>query len=196
MPFVPVDIRFQDSATPRYSRQIELTERQLAAFRHEAGDMSPAFERIADDLRTNIEAAFGSQGANGMSGPWTQLSPGYGAWKARRAPGVPILVGLRPTSWVGKRTNPPGEQRNPNQEYEASGKMMRQLLVPLADHITWQISPTRLRYTPVSDIAGYHETGTDDMPPRPPVDPTVSFLHSVDRTFVRWLAAAMRRAGL
>jgi hypothetical protein len=195
MPFVPVQITGLGSG-PHYSRQIELTDRQLAAFEHEAGNMSAPLGDVAGDLRTQIEAAFGSQGATGVSGPWQQLSTNYATWKSERGPGLPILVGLEPTSRVGHRTDPPGQRRNAHQTYKISGKMMKALLVPLRDGLTWQISPTRMRYLPDSDIAGYHETGTDKMPPRPPVDVSVAFLHSVDRTFVRWLAAVMKKAGL
>lgn len=191
MAFVPVSIRLGDQSEPLYSRQIELTARQLAAFEHEARDMFEPLHAIGEDLRTNIQASFGSQGATGATGRWTPLSPTYADWKAKHKPGLPILVGLRPTGPVS-----PGGGRNTHQTYGTSGRMMRALLAPLQDLVTWQISPTRLRYVPDSPYAGYHETGTDKMPARPPVDLTLRFLHSVDRQFVRWLAAVIKRVGL
>ncbi len=198
MAFIPIQIGAQAgeaNLTP-YSRAIQLTERQLTAFAHEAGDLTEPFTAVAGDMRTQVGAAFATQGSSGASGKWVALSPQYAAWKGKRGPGLPILVGLRPTSWVGHRSNAPGKRRNVHQTYETSGRMMAEMLMPLADHATWQITPQRLRYTPTSDIAGFHETGTDKMPPRPPLDLSVTFLHSVDRQFVRWLAGVMRRNGL
>ena len=193
MPFVPVQIT-GIGGKGEYSRQIELTDRQLAAFEHEAGNMTEPLTAVASDLRVQVEAAFATQGSSGFSGPWQPLSEQYAAWKASKpgGAGLPILVGLEPTGPVHHRPEP----RNMNQTYAVSGKMMRELLMPLSDGLTWQVSFTRLRYTPQSDIAGYHETGTDDMPPRPPVDLSIAFLHSVDRQFVRWLAAVIKKAGL
>jgi hypothetical protein len=34
------------------------------------------------------------------------------------------------------------------------------------------------------------------MPARPPVDPTVTFLHSVDRTFAVWIGELVDSMGL
>lgn len=195
MAFIPVSISGINNG-PEYSRQIELTTRQLAAFEHEAGDMTVPLTKVAIDLHTQVEASFASQGATGVSGPWVELSPAYATWKAEKGPGLPILVGLEPTRWVGHRSNPPGERRNVHQEYKVSGRMMKEMLVPVKDGLTWRISPTRMRYTPDSDIAGFHETGTDDMPPRPPVDLSIAFLHSIDRQFVRWLAGVIKKAKL
>jgi hypothetical protein len=192
MAFVPVSIHGINSG-PEYNRQIELTTRQLAAFEHEAGDMTAPLTAIAGDIHVQLEAAFASQGATGMTGPWTPLNETYAAWKASKPGGaeLPILVGLRPTQPVHHRPAKP----NMDQEYAVSGKMMRELLVPLADGLTWRISPTRMRYSPDSDIAGWHETGTEDMPARPPVDLGPRFLHSIDRQFVRWLAGVIKKAG-
>ena len=189
--FIPVRIGLGTSGnqTPLYSRNIELTVRQLAAFEHEAGNMTVPLTRIGEDMHTQIAAAFASQGATGFSGPWEQLSDTYGTWKAERS-AAPMLVGLRPLH-KGTRQHPTRPET-----YAVSGKMMRQLLEPVIDHATWHISPRRLAYTPLSDIAGYHETGTDKMPPRPPVDLSLTFLHSIDRAFAVWLAGLMKKLGL
>lgn len=191
--FVPVQISLGAGGerTAEYDRAIELTARQMRAFSAETGDMLEPLTAVASDLHTMLEAQFASQGAAGASGRWRVLSEPYGAWKAKHAPGVPILVGLRPKT---KRTR--HSPRKPAQTYEVSGQMMRALLVPLGDRVTWQIDSKRMAYLPSSDIAGFHETGTEKMPARPPVAPTLEFLHSVDRQFVRWLAGVMKRTGL
>lgn len=187
--FVPMKLTFAsgETQTALYDRQIELTTRQLSAFQHEAGDMTVPLTAVGRDLRASVEAAFGSQGSSGATGKWTQLSDnpaghGYSSWKQSHVPGVPILVGLRRKGVKGQRP----------QEYESSGEMRKQLLEPTATYV----SPRRLLYAPLSDIAGYHETGTPDMPPRPPVDVSLPFLHSIDRTFARWLAEVIRKTGL
>ena len=197
MAFVPVSIGFTagEHSSTQYSRSIELTTRQLQAFEAEAGDLTEPLTVIGEDMHTQVAAAFATQGLAGASGKWVQLSPQYGAWKQKHGPGLPILVGLRPKSWVGHRSSPAGKRRNVHQTYETSGRMMTEMLVPLRDKLTWQITPKRLRYTPASNIAGWHQTGTDRMPARPPLNLSLTFLHSVDRAFTRWLAAAMKRHG-
>ena len=186
--FVPVSIRLGagGEAGALYERSIELTARQFAALEHEAGDMRVPLTQIGENLRLSVSAEFGSEGATGATGRWTVLSDnpaghGYRSWKAKHGPGVPILVGL-------KRAGPKGQRP---QTYKISGQMRRQLLDPLATHVT----PTRLLYAPTSDIAGFHELGTDRMPARPPVDVTLAFLHGVDRAFVTWLAGLVKRLG-
>jgi hypothetical protein len=191
--FVPVQVQLGTPGGSKtlYDRSFELTAKQLAAFGRESENMTVPLTRVGEDLHTQLEAAFASQGATGATGRWTPLSPNYATWKASKRPGLPILVGLRPTR---KRTR--NSPRKPAQEYTTSGQMMRQLLVPLADRATWHVSPNRLLYAPLSDIAGWHEFGTSKMPARPPVDVGPTFLHSVDRTFVRWIGELTDAAGL
>jgi hypothetical protein len=170
-----------------YVRGIQLTARQLQAFEHEAADMTVPFTEVAGDMRAQVEAAFGSQGATGASGRWTALSEPYRTFKQDHVPGIPILVGLHPRS---KRTR--NSPRTPAQTYAPSGQMRLQMLDPLATYV----SPRRLLYAPRSDIAGFHETGTEKMPARPPLDLSLTFLHSIDRAFARWLAVVIKREGL
>src|SRR5258707_11853968 len=101
--FVPVSIRLGagDSSSALYDRSIELTTRQLVAFERESGNMAEPIAQIGVDLRTSVGAQFATQGAQGATGKWTVLSESYGAWKRQHAPGVPILVGIRPAT---KRT--------------------------------------------------------------------------------------------
>lgn len=181
--FVPVQIRLGAGGEQRsgYDRQLELTERQMVAFEHAAGDMTEPLAAIGADLRTNVAAQFATQGAAGATGRWQVLSEPYGAWKSKHS-AAPILVGLQPTGQKGQRP----------QTYKPGGQMRRELLNPLATHV----SPRRLLWAPDSNIAGFHETGTEKMPARPPVDLTLRFLHSVDRSFVVWLGGLMDKLGL
>jgi hypothetical protein len=185
--FLPVKISLGAGGDERviYDRSIELTAKQLTAFGHEAGNMREPLSMIGRDLRAQIEAAFATEGASGASGHWVALSPDYQAWKQKHG-NPPLLIGVRP---IRKGTR--GHPTRP-QSYTTSGRMRMQLLDPLATHITSR----RLLYAPQSDIAGYHETGTSRMPARPPVDLSLTFLHSIDRTFAAWIAGLTDKLGL
>lgn len=184
--FVPVSISVGAGGEERagYSRIIELAER-FDALGERTENMTEPLTQIGEDLHTQVAAQFGTEGASGATGPWQPLSEIYGEWKAARSD-APILVGLKPLQ-KGSREHPTRPQT-----YEPSGEMRTELLDPLAMHVT----PLRLLYAPTSDIAGYHETGTDRMPARPPVDVSVTFLHSLDRTFLSWFAKLADETGL
>lgn len=184
--FFPVAINVGAGGEQRagYDRIIDLADR-FEALGERTENMTEPLTQVGEDLHTQVAAAFGTEGASGATGPWAQLSEIYGAWKAARSE-APILVGLRPLR-KGSREHPTRPQT-----YQPSGGMRRELLDPLAMHVT----PRRLLYAPTSDIAGYHETGTDSMPARPPVDVSVTFLHGVDRTFIAWFARLADQAGL
>ena len=185
--FVPVQIGMNagHEQSMLYDRSIELTSRQMEAFARAAGDMTEPLSEIGSDLHVAVSAQFATEGAQGATGAWAPLSEAYGEWKQARS-AAPILVGLSPVD-KGTRESPTRPQT-----YEPSGMMRRQLLDPLATHVT----PRRMLYAPDSDIAGYHETGTEKMPARPPVDLGATFLHSLDRTFVSWIARLVERHGL
>lgn len=189
--FVPVSIKV--GSDTRYDRLVE-TSAKFDRIAEQARNMREPLNHVAEMMHTFIAASYATQGANGATGKWVALSPEYGAWKAARST-APLLVGLRPTSWVGHRGNPPGQRRNPNQTYAPSGVMMRQMLRPTGDPSTWQITTRFMRYTPQSDIAGFHEWGTEKMPARPPVDLNLTFLRAVDREFLGWLVRLMDRSG-
>lgn len=151
---------------------------QLAA---QVQDMEDPLTKVAEKLHAHLEAAFNTEGAAGGSGRWVPLTRRYGQWKHRHGPGVPILVGLRPTH--------PGSRESPSrpESYVPSGKMRRQILAPLQDGLTWQIGRSRMRYVAQSGIAPFHQEGTRKMKPRPPVDPPRVFLSEVDDAFGDWL---------
>lgn len=188
--FVPVSIRLGAGGEERasYNRIVE-TSSKFDALGELVADMTAPLTQIAEDLHAQMAAAFATEGATGATGKWAQLSPDYGAWKAARS-SAPILVGLRPLH-KGTRQHPTRPQT-----YVPSGLMRRQLLMPLADRATWHIGPKRMLYAPLSNIAGFHETGTSRMPARPPVDVSLTFLRSIDRTFAVWLNGLMEKLGL
>lgn len=174
--FVPVSI--QANGETVYKTGFEMLER-------EARDMTVPLSTVGHRLVEDVGAQFGSEG--GWSGhPWVELSPAYGTWKEERVPGLPILVGIRPTR-KGTREKPIRPQT-----YEPSGRMRAELL----DLASVNVSPQRMMYAPVSDIAGYHQEGTEKMPARPPVDITLAELHEWDRVWVRWMNGLITQASL
>lgn len=178
--FIPVSVTTGSGETS-YNRQIDGTARAMEAFGKHAEDMSEPLGELGDILHLSLAQQFATQGAAGAGGQWAPLSPVYGAWKARHS-SSPILVGLQRTGSKGHRP----------QTYKPSGQMREQLLDPAAMHV----DPRRLLYAPVSDIAGYHESGTSKMPARPPLDLTLENLRAFDRTFVRWLGKLVDESGL
>lgn len=173
--FVPVTVKVNGST--EYSRGFDVIGDKLAAFADSAGDMTVPLTEIGETLMATVAATMGSQGAGG----WQVLSEPYGPWKQRHVPGVPMLVGIRPTG--GKGTRP--------QTYGVSGAMLHSLLDA---GTALRVTPELMTYTPDSDIAGYHEDGTSKMPARPPVALTPAVLHSWDRSFVTWLSGLVEKA--
>jgi hypothetical protein len=191
---MPVAIRVGsgDSEATLYDRRIDLIGDRLTAFGRASGDMTEPLTTVGETLHDMILGQFTSQGGTGLTGRWQPLSEAYAAWKDSKHPGLPILTGVRPTGWVGHAGDPAGEQRNTSQTYEESGAMRLSLLDPAATHVT----PKRLLYSPTSDIAGWHQTGTETMPARPPVDLRPTDLRVFDRTFAGWLADLVKRSDL
>lgn len=170
--FVPVTISTNGEAI--YSRGFDMLER-------ESRDMTVPLSAIGGRLIEDVGAQFGTEGS--WSGnPWQELSGPYAEWKDQHVPGLPKLVGIKRTGDVGQRP----------QSYAASGKMRAELLDPGAVHV----SPRRMAYTPTSDIAGFHELGTENMPARPPVELPPGELRIWDREIVRWLNGLLVQAGL
>jgi hypothetical protein len=170
--FVP--IRISTNGTVQYERGFEMLGKQ-------AKDMTLPLSWIGRRLLTGISAQFESEG--GWSGnPWTALSGPYENWKEQKVPGLPMLVGVRRTGSAGQRP----------QTYERSGQMKDELLSPES----MIAGPQRMVYAPHSDIAGFHQDGTERMPARPPVDIPLAEYHEWDRTFVRWLNGLIVQEGL
>lgn len=152
----------------------------------EMDDLSVPLGLVGQNLMQRIGAQFTTEGFSGATGRWRPLSYNYGRWKEHRAPGTPILVGIRPTQ-KGSRKHP-----NQHESYTVSGRMKYELLDPLAMHI----APQRLLYAPTSDIAGYHQTGTAKMPARPLISVYPSTLREWDRYFVAYISKVTKELDL
>jgi hypothetical protein len=171
--FVPVTISMNDG-TAVYSRGFDMLS-------SEARDMSIPLSQVGQRLVEGVGRQFATEGA--WSGnPWDALSDKYAKWKEQKVPGLPKLVGVRATGDRGTRP----------QTYERSGQMLRDLTALSA--VT--VGPRRMAYIPSSDIAGYHEFGTDRMPARPPVEVPLGELREYDRTFIRWMNGLIVQAGM
>ena len=116
----------------------------LTAVKHRVTDLRPAFRNIADNFNQVEKEAF-EQG--GRKRKWRALSPAYAAWKAKKYPGRPILVrtGDLRDSLAGQTSN--SVRKIKRKEMEMGTKL---------------------------DYASYHDTGTSNMPKRPPIDPKKS----------------------
>ena len=155
--------------------------RALEAVAKDTQDLSVPLSGIAGRLHDAVGAQLVSEGTWGGA-PWKRLSAKYAAWKEARVPGLPKLVGIRPTGGKGQRP----------QTYMESGRMRASLLDPGELHV----GTRRLVYSPTSGVAGYHEVGTEHMPARPPVELTPAELHEWDRIFVRWVNGLIVQQGL
>jgi hypothetical protein len=136
-------------------------------------DMSEPLGQLMDQLIDSVREQFDTEGAASDGVPWQPLSDEYGAWKAEHYPGAPILV--------------------------RDGGMRAAML----DRLTAvHVGPEEALYEPVSEIAGFHQSGADwigpawgrgdyphHLPARKMVDLSEEFKHeAVDRTFARWIA--------
>lgn len=110
---------------------------------HALGDMRPFWEGALKPSFYAVEAQqFASQGADGRSGAWAQLSPQYAAWKATHYPGRAIL--------------------------QRSGALMASLLGG-AGHI-FQSAPSWMAIGSGLGYGIYHQTGAGNLPRRRPID--------------------------
>jgi hypothetical protein len=173
-----VEIGFDVSGETQVARTFEVLD-DLAA------DMSEPLGELMDQLLSQVELQFDTEGAAGSSSTlagsggvltgarWAPLSDEYGAWKAEHYPGWPILV--------------------------RDGGMKRAML----DRQTAvHVGPDEAVYEPISEIAGFHQSGADwigpawgrgqvlhHLPQRKIVDLSEEWKHEhVDRTFARWIA--------
>lgn len=109
-------------------------------------DFSPAWPFVVDLVRNHYKRTFDSEGAGVGGGPkWAALSPGYAAYKRRRYPGRPLLVAttaLR-SAMVGGGSGSLVQSRKKRLDIGLRGRNLK--------------------------IGNFHQTGTDNMPARPPV---------------------------
>lgn len=108
-----------------------------------AGDMTEAWEAIADDFARIERRQFATEGRY-ASGGWSPLSPRYAQWKARHYPGKPIL--------------------------EREGDLMTSLTQrPFGIEV---ITPTDLWMGSDVDYGRHHQRGSGRLPRRRPVELT------------------------
>lgn len=116
-------------------------DRTLDRIAEDVGDVSPAWEVIADRFAAAERKQFDSEGAYG-SGGWAPLSEDYGAWKANVRPGAPILV--------------------------FDGELRKSLTErPFGVEV---IGPDSMVIGSDVEYGLYHQQGTDRMPRRRPVE--------------------------
>jgi hypothetical protein len=156
--------------------QLEVLADRFIDFAGRVDDLSVPLAEIRESLLAQVEESFATEGAGSYTGAWQPLSAIYGAWKAKRS-GAPILVGLRPLH-KGTRHHPARPET-----YGVSGTMKAQMLDPASA----VVSPMSLLYTPVSNIAGFHQTGTPKMPARPIVSLYPATLNAWGRYVVEYL---------
>ena len=123
-------------------------------------DFSEAFELLYLDF---LELEGRNFGAQGTPAPWAALSPNYAKWKAKHAPGRPILV-LRGDmrAALTSRTGASGQIK----EIDGRGKTAR--------------------YGTSLKIASYHQYGTRHMPARPVVQLTEADKRRWSRAIQTW----------
>ena len=136
-------------------------------------DMREPLGELMDLILDSVRAQFDTEGAAAHGAVWAPLSDDYGAWKAEHYPGRPLLV--------------------------RDGGMKGAML----NHQTAvHVGLTEAVYEPLSQIAGYHQTGADwigpawghgeyphHLPQRKMVDLSEAVKHeAVDRVFARWIA--------
>ena len=102
--------------------------------------------RLGQIHRKQESAIFATQGAEGRTGRWAALAPGYAAWKAKHFPGKKILVRKGAMKEAFLRV------RNP-------------------DYVQRYIKPL-MQFGARSAVAGFHFIGTGRMPRRDPVSKT------------------------
>lgn len=119
-------------------------DRKLIGVLGRMENLEPAWLAIAASFREHMAAVFASEGGATAGGTWTELSPKYAVWKAKRYGGSPILT--RTGALASSLTT-------------ASGMDSIQVTTPESMTLG-----TRVAY------ARYHQGGTRRMPARKIID--------------------------
>lgn len=182
---IPVEISVNAGGARKiYQRGPDLIGDRLQAFGLKAQGFREPLATIGASLIQRIGVEFQTEATS--YGPWAPLSEPYGEWKQQHVPGVQTLVGIRPVH-KGTRQHPTRPQ-----SYTTSGQMRREVLDPAS----LTVDSRRMLYAPVSDIAGYHQTGTSRMPARPLIALRPSNLREWDRVFIAWLDKTQKEVEL
>lgn len=150
-------LRFGIEGETQVSRAFQLTEDAVA-------DLGPAFQVIGQNVLAGVREQFATEGARGSGHKWTQLSPGYRAWKDVHYPGRPMLV--------------------------QGGGMKGAMLNPLSI----RAGAMGLTYEPPSDLAAIHQGGEGTMPQRRMVELTAGDRRGWERTILTWIRHKQGRA--
>lgn len=138
----------------------EQLERELLRFSAYAGSPQPAFHKIAEDMRHQIEEQFASEGGRG-SGGWAALKETTSLAKA--------AAGLDPHI------------------LQATHKLVRSLTSTGGDHVE-QVTDSSLFFGSKVGYGQFHQKGTGKMPARKPVDFTELDRRGFVRTLQRYVA--------
>lgn len=123
-------------------------------------DFRPLWPRIAAVFHEQERMQFDASGA-GPSGAWASLSARYGAWKARRYPGQPLMV--------------------------RTGRLRASLLEASADSIVDMSEAIRMRIGTAVPYAIYHQRGGGFLPRRKLVDLTARQNLAFAREFQKYV---------
>jgi phage gpG-like protein len=137
----------------------EQLERELLRFSAYAGHPQPAFHKIAEDMRGQIEEQFASEGGRG-SGGWAALKETTLLAKA--------AAGLDPRI------------------LQATHKLMNSLTRAGGDHVE-EVTDSSLFLGSKVGYGRYHQKGTGRMPARKPVDFTELDRRGFVRTLQRYV---------
>lgn len=137
----------------------EQINRELLRFSDRAGDASPAFRRIAHEMRDQIGRQFASQGAVG-SGGWAPLKPSTLAKKAAEGLSPNIL--------------------------QATGALMESLTSVGAGNRE-VVTRDSLIFGSSIPYGRYHQSGTSRMPKRRPIEFSETDRRGFMRTLQRYV---------
>lgn len=110
------------------------------AMSEKAADMTEALSEFVPFFHSTMAAQFGTEG-DYLGAPWAQLSDTYATWKNGVAPGAKIL--------------------------ELTGAMMRSFTSSDAPGSIVEIGPDFVTVGSKDPKAGFHQSGTSNMPARP-----------------------------
>lgn len=153
----------------------QVLERMAVAFERAGAEMADFGKHIFPELVPVLEAGaakqFDTEGSGPNAGPWAQLSEAYAAWKSGAAPGAPLLV--------------------------LTGALRDALTVEGSTNALRDYSSSQFNFgTQGLDYASFHQTGTSNMPPRPPFDFGPEFERELLRAAASGVRAAVKEATL
>jgi len=149
-------------------------ERMSVAFERAGGELADfgthTFPKMVPVFEAELERQFAAEGRGPNVGHWAALSPAYEEWKGRNYPGMPIL--------------------------QRTGAMREALTESGAAHAFRDFSTTEFNFgTSGLDYASFHQSGTADMPDRPPFDFSGEFEREVQRVALEGARDALHAAG-